>query len=274
MIMKNRILSIGILLVFGLVANIKLQAQSGCIANIQKRLDVIGTEDFSIHKAREIIREFDFGNIGEFKSHPGKRLAFRRFFESLSEFIDLAPHSLSGEGLLGLSKYVGVSIRASDSVVTELNITHLKEAFSEAGRFKGDSLDFVLRKLGDPSRFDFDPTSKTFRSLRSGLKYANGPRADGSYRQGEFNAVNHILRGHTKNDFSTAKLKSVFLKPSEIFEIIDDVWLSPNRVPFSNNPDNNGWILDFSPRIVGTTGQTKVRIHVDGTNVRSAFPVL
>ena len=269
MIMKNRILSIGILLVFGLLANIKLQAQSSCIANIQKRLDVIGTEDFSIHKARKIIREFDFGNVGEFKSHPGKRLAFRRFFESLSEFIDLAPHSLSGEGLLGLSKYVGVSIRASDSVVTELNITHLKEAFSEAGRFKGDSLDFVLRKLGDSGKFDFEAATRTFRSRRSGLEYGDGPKANGSYNQGELHAINHILRGHVKNDFSNSAGKSAFKNASEIFDLVDELWDNPSKIKFGNN----GWVIDFSPRTIGSLGETKLRIHVDGVKVRSAFPI-
>ena len=104
-------------------------------------------------------------------------------------------------------------MRTSDSVLTELNIEHMKEAFTEAGRFKGDSLDPLLRKLGDSGKFDFASTTRTFKSRDSGLEFGHGPKANGSYNQGELHAITYILRGHVKNDFSISKGKSAFRNP-------------------------------------------------------------
>ena len=243
------------------------QNNKQCISRIQKRLDVVGTADFNFHQARQIIREFEFGKARDFVNDGGKRAAFQRVFTSMSEFLALAPNDLSGKALKGYTKFTGCLIRSSDDALSDLNIGHLKEAFTR-GSFKGKSFDDVMRQLADETKFDFDPGSRTFSSKRSGLKYGDGPKANGSYNQGERHAVSHICRGHLANDFSVPAGKSLFAQAEEIFDLVDDLWASPNKKKFGNN----GWTLDFAPRIIGTNGQTVLRIHVDGDKIRSAFP--
>jgi len=170
---------------------------SKCVSKITERLEALGqTAEFDFLKAREIMKDFDYGKISVVVADPGKAAAFKRTFTSLSEFCDLSGTSLSGKGMKGYTKQSGLLINSSDLAKTEGNIAKLKEAFTQGGSFKSADFDGVMSKLGDETKFDFDGASGTFTSKASGAKYAKHPAG---YAQGEPDSVTHIMRGHTTN---------------------------------------------------------------------------
>lgn len=233
---------------------------------IQEKVEATNEGKFNQQKVVEELGEVDFLKQQKFETGG----PCQKVYISLAEFIDEAGAALTELGMVGYVRMSACLIRIQDDT-----IPHLKAAFTKGGNFKGAEFDAVMKKLADDARFDFDPTTRTFTSKRSGLVYGEGPKPDGTYNQGETHAVSHVLRGHLDNDFSAAT-KSQFRDANEVFDLVDDVWTSPNRISYGIN----GWILDFSPRIVGTTVEngsridvTRVRIHVDGSNLRSAFPV-
>ena len=217
-----------------------------CIANIQKRLDALGNQtDFDFLKARQIVRDFDFGTISEFAASANKRTAFQRVWTSLSEFCDAAGTSLSAKGMNGYTKQSGLLINSSDLTKTEGNIAKLKEAFTQGTNFKGADFDEVMSRLGDSTKFDFDGATGTFTSKASGAKYAKHPSGsygggNGGGLGGEPDSVTHIMRGHTRNDLSVATNgnlnKSLFDNPSDVLDLIDEAMKAPAsaRVPKGN----------------------------------------
>jgi len=166
----------------------------------------------------------------------------------------------------GYTRTSGVLIRSSDNLVTQINLDHLKAAFTKNGSFKGNEFSRLMEAISDETKFAIDSATQTITSKTSGLKYSNGP-TNGSFGQGEKHSLTHIVRGHVENDSFPAK--SHFNDPGEILSLVDQVWANPSKQAFSNN----GWIVDFDPKVVGTRGEKKVRIHVDGDQVRSAFPI-
>lgn len=236
-----------------------------CMANIQNQLDRF--TNFGTPQINKIIKKFEYGKPSDL-ADPDKARAFNRLFESLSEFCLLCGDDLTEKGMEGYVKFSSCLIRHTDDAVSQLNITHLKEAFTNGGVFNGKHFNNVMSELADETKYVLDPVSRTFTSKTTGLKFGDGP-ALGKYGQGEYNAISHIVRGHVANDFSNAASKSIFSNPSEIFDLIDRAWLNPSKTTFSNN----GWIVDFSPKIIGTNGEMKIRIHIDGDYVRSAFPI-
>lgn len=240
-----------------------------CLGNIQKRLDELGSQtDFDYLQMRDIMKKFDFGEISFAVADPNKAKAFKRVITSLSEFCDAAGNSLSAKGMKGYTRTSGVLIRSSDEAITQLNLDHLKAAFTRNGTFKGSDFSKVMEVIGDETKVSIDSVTRTIQSKATGLKYGDGPKVDGSYTQGERHSLTHILRGHVENDFSVPDGKSLFKNPDEILTLVDQAWTHPNKTAFGSN----GWVVDFQ-RPIGTSGETKIRIHVDGDNVRSAFPI-
>lgn len=247
-----------------------------CIANIQKRLDALGNQtDFDFLKARQIVRDFDFGTMSDFATNANKRAAFQRVWTSLSEFCDAAGTSLSAKGMNGYTKQSGLLINSSDLTKTEGNIDKLKEAFTHGGSFKGADFDGVMGKLGDSTKFDFDAATGTFTSKASGAKYAKHPNG---YAQGEPDSITHIIRGHTTNAFTDALSgqKSIFADATKVLDLIDEAM----KLPASSRTSLGGgafWV-DLG-KAVGTdingVTTTKIRIVIrPGTTdvIHTAYP--
>lgn len=217
------------------------QNPAQCVANIQKRLDALGNAPgFDFLEARDIMKDFDFGKIPDAVADPGKAAAFKRVFTSLSEFIDLAPNSISGKGMKGYTRQSGLLIDSSDLAKTEGNIAKLREAFTQGGNFKGADFDGVMSKLGDSAKFDFDGATGTFTSKASGAKYAK--LQSGSYGTqpggfgGESDSISHIMRGHTPNDLNAGGAKSVFDDAAKVLDYIDEAIKAPAsaKIPKGN----------------------------------------
>lgn len=249
---------------------------SKCVSKITERLEALGqTAEFDFLKAREIMKQFDYGEISVVVADPGKASAFKRTFTSLSEFCDLCGTSLSGKGMKGYTKQSGLLINSSDLAKTEGNIAKLKEAFTQGGNFKSADFDAVMSKLGDEAKFDFDGASGTFTSQTSAAKYAKHPTG---YAQGEPDSVTHIMRGHTANAFTDglSGQKSIFADATKIFELIDEAMNVP--VSGRNTLGGGAFWVDLG-KAVGTdingVATTKIRIVVrSGTAdvIHTAFP--
>lgn len=247
---------------------------SKCVSKITERLEALGqTAEFDFLKAREIMKDFDYGEISVVVADPGKASAFKRTFTSLSEFCDLCGTSLSGKGMNGYTKQSGLLINSANLTKTESNIAKLKEAFTRGGSFKSADFDGVMSKLGDETKFDFDGASGTFTSQTSGAKYAKH-----EYAQGEPDSVTHIMRGHTTNAFTDGLTgqKSIFADATKVFELIDEAM----NVPASgrNTLGGGAFWVDLG-KAVGTdingVATTKLRIVIrSGTAdvIHTAFP--
>lgn len=259
------------------------QTAAQCVANIQKRLDALGdTPGFDYLEAREIMKDFDFGKIPDAVADPKKAEAFKRVFTSLSEFIDLAPNSISGKGMKGYTKQSGLLIDSSDLTKTEGNIAKLKEAFTQGGNFKGADFDGVMAKLGDSTKFDFDGALGTFTSKASGAKYAKG--SYGSQPGGfgrESDSISHIMRGHTPNDLNAGGAKSVFDDAKNVLDYIDQALNAPasSRIPKGNGAFevDLGKVIGKARGVGGAaaTDTTKILIVIrNGTTdvIHTAYP--
>lgn len=237
---------------------------SKCVSLISKRLETVGTVDFDFNKARQIIKEFDFGKASEFVNDAGKKTAFQRIFTSMSEFIDLAPNDISGKAMKGYTRFSGCIIRANGSDFVD----HLRDAFTRNSGFKGKEFDDVMTQLGDDTRFALDAPNRTFTSNRSGLVYE-------PMNFNEGHRISHIIKGHIENDWSVSQGKSLFERPDEVFDVIDDGWLSAQKIQPDPVGNPNRWEVDFHPRIIGTSNETKLRIIVDQQTkvITTAFPI-
>ncbi|MBK1883947.1 hypothetical protein JIN85_16125 [Luteolibacter pohnpeiensis] len=114
-----------------------------CISKISARLEVVGTADFDFNQSRQIIKESDFGKPSEFLNDGGKRLAFQKVYTSLSEFIDLAPNSISGKAMKGYTRFAGAGIVRSNG--TDF-VAKLKKVFGDAN-FDGSGFNAVMEYL-------------------------------------------------------------------------------------------------------------------------------
>lgn len=272
------------LFVFAVVPSYAQPSFGQCIGNIKKKLDTLGTQtDFNTDIAREITKDFDFGDFSTALADPQKAAALKRVFTSLSEFCDLAGPNLSAKGMKGYTKFAGVIISSTDDVVSTLHIDHLKAAFSKSGGFNGAGFDNVMKKLGDDTLFDFDAVTGTFTSKSTGVKYMKHP--NGAYAQGEGDAITHILQGHTDNDYTAAldpipnKRKSLFNSPSEALDLIDEA-MNPSLVGSRVSAGPNAFWIDLgkvvgktkaSPRL--DTSKILIVLHPGTTNaIRTAYP--
>ena len=266
--MKYKLISVLIACVaWLLVSTSQTSAQanpSKCVSLISKRLETVGTADFDFNKARQIIKEFDFGKASEFVNDAGKKAAFQRIFTSMSEFIDLAPNDISGKGMKGYTRFSGCIIRANGSDFVD----HLRDAFTRNSGFKGKEFDDVMKQLGDDTRFALDAPNRTFTSNRSGLVYE-------PMNFNEGHRISHIIKGHIENDWSVSQGKSLFERPDEVFDVIDDGWLSAQKFQPDPVGNPNRWEVDLHPRIIGTSNETKLRIIVDQQTkvITTAFPI-
>ena len=125
------------------VSSVFAQANpSKCVSLISKRLEAVGTADFDFNKARQIIKEFDFGKASEFVNDGGKRLAFQKVFTSMSEFIDLAPNDISGKAMKGYTRFSGGIIRSNGADF----VADLKKVFG-GSTFDGPGFNKVMEQL-------------------------------------------------------------------------------------------------------------------------------
>jgi hypothetical protein len=162
------------------------------------------------------------------------------------------------------------------TVVLPASLYSLSFQTSKGGTFSKPNFDSVMKKLADESLFDFDAPSGTFTSKATGVKYQKHP--EGTYSQGEEDAISHLLRGHTDNDFAFANKKSYFTDADKIFELIDDAMKSPvaNRHQAGSNP-HSFWVDIGKPVGIDLKGKVTTRIQVGfhpGTNnvIATAFP--
>lgn len=238
---------------------------SKCVSKITERLEALGqTAEFDFLKAREIMKKFDFGTVQAAVSDPAKAAAFKRVFTSLSEFCDLCGTSLSGKGMKGYTRFSGCVIRANGSDFVD----HPRDAFTRNSGFKGKEFDDVMTQLGDDTRFALDAPNRTFTSNRSGLVYE-------PMNFNEGHRISHIIKGHIENDWSVSQGKSLFERPDEVFDVIDDGWMSAQKFQPDPVGNPNRWEVDLHPRIIGTSNETKLRIIVDQQTkvITTAFPI-
>jgi len=99
----------------------------------------------------------------------------------------------------------------------------------------------------------------------------------------EGHRISHLLSHGTPNYVKPTGqpkvLHSVFSGPrQDIFRLVDDAWAKPKVHPVKNGiPDQNAWICDMSPQLVGTNGETKILIVVKSPGSRhivTAFPIV
>jgi hypothetical protein len=239
---------------------------SKCVSKITERLEALGqTAEFDFLKAREIMKDFDFGKISEAVSDPAKAEAFKRVFTSLSELIDLAP-ALSGKGMKGYTKQSGLLIDSSSLTKTNANIEIFQNAFKLNGNVKGADLDAVLSNLDDT--FDFNGATRTFTS-KGAVKWKLAPHPQGSYFPsgsfgGEPDSLTHILNRHSPNDVTTGSDKSIFNDAKKVLDYLDQAMNAPvaSRIPTGNGK----FVVDLDPTIVGKTQPTLGPPLVPGVN--------
>lgn len=265
-----------------------------CIANIQKRLDALGSQThFDYNKAREIMKDFDFGKLSDAVADPKKGAAFKRVFTSLSEFCDAAGNTFSAKGMRGFTKSCGYLIDAGDDVFSAKNMADLKKAFSKSSGFQGTDFDALMTKLDDINRFTFDSSTRTIKS-KSGYKLGPENYNVNLDKGGEKTALTHILRGHLDNGSVTSNT-SKFFRGADIPDLLDEAWekIKKFRQNPSSSPDvqlfngqANAYIVKFkdqagNPRSIGrninnTADTSKMRIFANGANgsdfIRTAFP--
>lgn len=234
---------------------------SKCVSLISKRLETVGTIDFDFNKARQIIKEFDFGKASEFVNDAGKRLAFQRIFTSMSEFIDLAPNDISGKAMKGYTRFSGGIIRATGADF----VADLKKVFG-GSNFDGPGFNKVMEQLDGTGTW----RNQTDWESPGGLTYSTAPDLSHGHR------ISHLFN-HTVPD-PDKTLHSVFSVPRKnLLKLIDEGWENQAKYhPLKPNgaPDERVWIVDMG-RPIGTDGQTLLRVVVDSpgsSNFTSAYP--
>ena len=236
---------------------------SKCVSLISKRLEAVGTVDFDFNKARQIIKEFDFGKASEFVNDGGKRLAFQRIFTSMSEFIDLAPNDISGKAMKGYTRFSGGIIRATGADF----VADLKKVFG-GSNFDGPGFNKVMEQLDGTGAWK----NQTDWESPGGLTYSTAPDLSQGHR------VSHVFN-HTIPDPAKPQ-HSIFSVPrNDVLGLVDEGWGKQAKfhpLKPDGTPDERVWIVDMG-RQVGTAGEThlKIVISAPGSSViTTAFPFI
>lgn len=206
------------------------------------------------------IDTIDFVDLKKFD--PGGPI--HTLVEKYAKLVNDAGGALTEDGAKGAFRLSACLVKSDGLDFTQ----HLRDAFTKGGNFKGAEFDTVMKKLVDVNRLTFNAKDRIFTSLRSGLIYE---RMD--FNEGH--RINHILKGHTDNDWSVGEGKSLFANPDEVFDLIDDGWLSVNKLQPNPVGNPSRWEVDFHPRIIGSNNETKLRLIVDQQTkiITTAFPI-
>lgn len=238
-----------------------------CIANIQKRLDALGDQaDFDFLKARQIVREFDFGTISEFAADARKGEAFQKVWKSLSEFCDVAGNSLSAKGMKGYTRLSGAGIIRSNG--TDF-VAKLKKVFGDAN-FDGPGFNIVMEYLDGNGTW---LNQKRWRSKAGVLEYDLGSQ--------EGHRIAHVL-SHTQAGYKNSP-HSVFSLTSreKMFDVLDEGWSKPSTsrlqgLDANGNPDSGAWVVEMGRQVGTQASETKIRYIIkSGTagDIITAYPV-
>lgn len=257
--MKHRFIALfAICFVWLSIGASQLSAQanpSKCVSKISDRLDNLGpTADFDFQKARLIIKEFDFGKPTEFVNDGGKRLAFQRVFTSLSEFIDLAPNAISGKAMKGYTRFSGGIIRSNGTDFVD----KLRHVFGGTN-FDGPGFNKVMEQLEETGVW----LDQGKWQSKGGLVYEPMTVEQG-------HRITHLFDHTVPNPNKSPH--SIFSDTREkIFDLIDEGFSKAKQHP----QDTFRFEVEMG-RVVGTSGETKLRIIVNPQNNRviTAYPIL
>lgn len=231
---------------------------SKCIAKIAARLEALGdgarrgVDETVLH---DIVKGFDFGNVQTFAVDAEKSKALKRLFESLSEVIDITGDQLSAKGMRGYTRFAGGIIRADGT----------------------DFVEELIRVFGGRSNFDKVGFSSLMEQLdSSGTWLAQGKwKSEGgiiystmSKEQGH--RLSHVL-DHTVPNLQKSTHTVFSCTRSEILSLIDDGFKKAKQHP----RDFPRFEVDMSPRVIGTGGETKMRIVIDPNTkeITTAYPI-
>lgn len=230
---------------------------------IQEKVEATNEGKFNQQKVVEELGEVDFLKQQKFETGG----PCQKVYISLAEFIDEAGAALTELGMVGYVRMSACLIRVSDDYVH-----HLRTAFVKSGQFKGVDFDKVMMQLADDTKFTFNAKNRTFTSSRSGLIYEKMDFNEG-------HRINHILKGHIDNDWSVGQGKSLFANADDVFDVIDEGWLSPSKAhPLKpdGTPDLRVWEVEL-PSVIGTANETHLRIVVKepgSSIITTAFPFI
>jgi hypothetical protein len=247
-------------LIFGSGAN----AQSNfpkCFAKIQERLDALGEagkQRFNLYVVRDEIKGFDFGKVQEFTVDANKAKAFKRVYESLSEFIDLTGDQLSAKGMKGYTKFTGGIIRVDGTDF----VSDLQAVFGGVSTFDKPGFNKVMERLGETGSWLAQGKWQSPGGLIFDVAPAN--------RQGH--RVSHVFT-HTVpgwNGRPPADHSVFSVARDDLLPLLDEAW---SRRPPVNPNDPGAFLVDMG-RAVGTNGQTKINLVVrpNTAEVITAYP--
>lgn len=237
-----------------------------CLAKIQKRLDDLGEKgkrEFNIAVVRQQIEHFDFGNLPDVVGDANKTKAFKRVYESLSEFIDLTGDQLSTNGLKGYTKFTGGIIRVDGMDF----VADVQKVFGGTAAFDKQGFNAVMEHLN---------VKGTWRSQAEWespglLVYGKAPSGSQGHR------ITHIFNHTIPNPGKPTH--SLFSAPrANILDLIDEGWKNPGKyhpLKPDNTPDLRSWIIDMGKQ-VGAAGETHLKIVVDApgsSSIITSFPL-
>ena len=227
---------------------------SKCVSLITKRLEAVGTADFDFNKARQIIKEFDFGKASEFVNDGGKRLAFQKVFTSMSEFIDLAPNAISGKAMKGYTRFSGGIIRSNGADF----VADLKKVFG-GSTFDGPGFNKVMEQLEGTGTW----LGQGRWQSKGGLVY-EPMVGDQGHR------ISHIFDHTVPNPQKPSH--SIFSDTRDkILDLVDEGFSKAKQHP----QDAFRFEAEMG-KVVGSAGETKMRIIVNPQTkqITTAFPIL
>jgi hypothetical protein len=236
---------------------------SKCVSLISKRLETVGTADFDFNKARQIIKEFDFGKASEFVNDAGKKAAFQRIFTSMSEFIDLAPNDISGKAMKGYTRFCGGIIRSTGADF----VADLKKVFGEPN-FDGPGFNKVMEQLDGTGVWK----TQTEWESPAGLTYGTAPDLSQGHR------ISHVFN-HTIPDPAKPQHSIFSVERKDVLGLVDEGWVLPTRyhpLKPDGTPDERVWIANMGKQ-VGTAGETHLKIVVSApgsSDLITAFPFI
>jgi hypothetical protein len=241
-----------------------------CIANIQKRLDSLGNQtDFDFLKARQIVRDFDFGKVSEFAADAtgGKKMAFQRVWMSLAEFCDVAGNSLSAKGMKGYTKLSGGVIRADGTNF----IADLKKVFG-GQNFDSGGFNQVMEHIDNSGKW----LAQGKWESPGGLVF----RADSAEGHRLTHALTHSIDNPAKESHGVWNLSR-----KDILTTIDDGWKNRPSVQDVTQGGRRRVVKDYGTQVgkydsgwQGGNTSPGSMTHIayiieNGNEVISAFPV-
>lgn len=233
--------------------------------------------------SRKLMQEYP--HLGHANKDPNYQL-YGKIWTSLADFITLASPHMTEKGMEGYLKLARQVVRDKGSVVTiDRYLSCLKDAFTPTGGgFNKIDFNDVMSQIADEAFFDFTGKSGALVLKNSKAKILMGE----IYQQGESDTITHILRGHTKNEFTDdfnvnadpLDVKGVFLDPKEVLRLLDEAM--GGALPKWQGPQTNSFIVKFNKDVgVGQGGYltgTKTQYmlvfydHHDHKVIRTAYP--